>query len=170
MTKNIRFPKITHGDRYFSLMATVAITFTVTCSAFCAAQSVQANEVKSIAGKEKQSKPRVVKIAGTYKVILDAQALAEAKKEGFVSITGQWTISPNGAFAAALKLVKSNGEISNINTAGRVRIINGKVVSQVEILNGEKPTEAIPTQSYTLLSDGITLQADDQPVKLVRTN
>lgn len=157
-------------DRCFRLMAIAAVSLTFTCTTFCVS-SVQAREFSvELSLKDKQSKPKVVKIAGTYKVVLDPQALAEAKKEGFVSVTGQWKISPNGSFSAFLKLVKTNGEVSTINTTGRVRIINGKVVSQVERLNGEKPKEAIPTQSYTLLSDEITLQADGQPVRLVRIN
>jgi hypothetical protein len=47
-------------------------------------------------------------------------------------------------------------------------IEDGKVVSQVESVNGEKPAQTPPKQPYTLSADGKELQADGQPVKLVK--
>jgi hypothetical protein len=58
--------------------------------------------------------------------------------------------------------------VQTIRTTGKVSIINGKVVSRIETVNGVKPEKVPPTQSYTLLQDGKTLQADGQPVQLVR--
>ncbi len=135
---------------------------------FLPSLSVHASENLSISVKQKQAQPRVVKIAGTYRIVIDPKVLLEAKEEGVASVSGQWIINPNGYFTVELKAVSINGEVEVIRTTGTIRIINGKVVSQVETRNGKKLDEVPPTQSYTLLSDGKTLQADDQPVKLVR--
>jgi hypothetical protein len=62
----------------------------------------------------------------------------------------------------------TSGKKQTFRTTGKVLIKNGKVLSQVETLNGKRPAQLPPTQSYTLLADGKTLQADNQPVKLVK--
>jgi len=58
--------------------------------------------------------------------------------------------------------------VQEIKTAGKISIKDGKVISQVESVNGEKPPQAPPEQPYTLSADGKELQADGQPVKLVK--
>lgn len=108
------------------------------------------------------------KVAGEYKVVLDPKVLADAEKEGVKSVTGKWTIKPEGNFEATLKAVSTKDEVQEIKTAGKISIKDGKVVSQVETVNGEKPTTAPPEQPYTLSADGKELQADGQPVKLVK--
>ena len=60
------------------------------------------------------------------------------------------------------------GTVQSFRTAGKVSIVNGKVISQIETVNGVKPEKVPQAQSYTLLQDGKTLQADGQPVQLVR--
>jgi hypothetical protein len=107
-------------------------------------------------------------IAGEYTVVLDPKVLAEAEKEGVKSVTGQWTIKSEGKFEATLKAVSVKGEEQEIRTAGTISIEGGKVVSQVETVNGETPAQAPPKQPYTLSVDGKELQAEGQPVKLVR--
>ncbi len=107
-------------------------------------------------------------IAGEYRVVLDAKVLADARKEGVKSVTGKWMINPNGNFEAALTAISTKDEAQNIKTTGKITIQNGKVVSQVETVNGEKPSQIPPTQTYTLSADGRELQADGQPVKLVK--
>ena len=108
------------------------------------------------------------KVAGEYTVVLDPKVLADAEKEGVKSVTGKWTIKPEGTFEASLKAVSTKDEVQEIKTAGKISIKDGKVVSQVESVNGEKPPQAPPEQPYTLSADGKELQADGQPVKLVR--
>ena len=108
------------------------------------------------------------KVAGEYKVVLDPKVLADAEKEGVKSVTGKWTIKPEGTFEATLKAVSTKDEVQEIKTAGKVVIEDGKVVSLVETVNGEKPPQAPPKQAYTLSADGKELQADGQPVKLVK--
>lgn len=108
------------------------------------------------------------KVAGEYTVVLDPKVLADAEKEGVKSVTGKWTIKPEGTFEATLKAVSTKDEVQEIKTAGKISIKDGKVVSQVESVNGEKPPQSPPEQPYTLSADGKELQADGQPVKLVR--
>jgi hypothetical protein len=108
------------------------------------------------------------KVAGDYKVVLDPKVLADAEKEGVKSVTGKWTIKPEGTFEATLKAVSTKDEVQEIKTTGKITIKDGKVVSQVESVNGEKPAQAPPEQPYTLSTDGKELQADGQPVKLVK--
>ncbi|WP_146048737.1 hypothetical protein [Pseudanabaena sp. BC1403] len=108
------------------------------------------------------------KVAGEYTVVLDPKVLADAEKEGVKSVTGKWTIKPEGTFEATLKAVSTKDEVQEIKTAGKISIKDGKVVSQVESVNGEKPPQAPPEQPYTLSADGKELQADGQPVKLVK--
>jgi ABC-type transport system substrate-binding protein len=108
------------------------------------------------------------KVAGEYTVVLDPKVLADAEKEGVKSVTGKWTIKPEGTFEATLKAVSTKDEVQEIKTAGKIAIKDGKVVSQVESVNGEKPPQAPPEQPYTLSADGKELQADGQPVKLVK--
>ena len=108
-------------------------------------------------------------ISGEYRVVLDPKVLADAEKEGVKSVTGKWTIKPEGTFKATLKAVSVKGEEQEIETAGKITIEDGKVVSQVETVNGEVPPQSPPKQPYTLSSDGKELQADGQPVKLIRT-
>jgi len=108
------------------------------------------------------------KVAGEYTVVLDPKVLADAEKEGVKSVTGKWTIKPEGTFEATLKAVSTKDEVQEIKTTGKISIKDGKVVSQVESVNGEKPPQAPPEQPYTLSADGKELQADGQPVKLVR--
>jgi len=119
---------------------------------------------------EKDRKPNSSfdKIVGEYKVVLDPKVLADAKKEGVKSVSGQWVIKPEGTFQATLKAVSVKDEIQEIKTAGKIWIEYGKVVTQVETINGEKSAEAAPKQTYTLSTDGKELQADGQPVKLIR--
>ncbi len=108
------------------------------------------------------------KVAGEYTVVLDPKVLADAEKEGVKSVTGKWSIKPEGTFEATLKAVSTKDEVQEIKTAGKITIEDGKVVSQVETVNGEKPPQAPPKQPYTLSADGKELQADGQPVKLVK--
>ena len=108
------------------------------------------------------------KVAGEYNVVLDPKVLADAEKEGVKSVTGKWTIKSEGSFEATLKAVSVKDEVQEIKTAGKITIEDGKVVSQVETVNGEKPPQAPPKQPYTLSADGKELQADGQPVKLVK--
>lgn len=108
------------------------------------------------------------KVAGEYKVVLDSKVLADAEKEGVKSVSGKWTIKPEGTFEATLKAVSTKDEVQEIKTVGKIVIRDGKVVSQVESVNGEKPAQAPPEQPYTLSADGKELQADGQPVKLVK--
>ncbi|MFM7603377.1 MAG: hypothetical protein ACKO7R_19600 [Pseudanabaena sp.] len=108
------------------------------------------------------------KVAGEYTVVLDPKVLADAEKEGVKTVTGKWTIKPEGTFEATLKAVSTKDEVQEIKTAGKITIEDGKVVSQVETVNGEKPPQAPPKQPYTLSADGKELQADGQPVKLVK--
>ncbi|NUN66911.1 protein kinase (plasmid) [Pseudanabaena biceps] len=111
----------------------------------------------------------LTKVAGDYKVVLDPKVLADAEKDGVKSVTGKWTIKPEGTFEATLKAVSVKGEEQEIKTAGKITIEDGKVVSQVETVNGQVPPKSPPKQPYTLSSDGKELQADGQPVKLIRT-
>lgn len=152
----------------FAILGAIA-SFAMTLSGFGMIETpVQAFENASVITKQKQTEIKVVKIAGTYKTVFAPEFLANAKKEGLASISGQWTIKPNGSFEAFLNATFTSGKTQTIRTTGRVSIKKGKVLSQVETLNGKKPAKLPPTQSYTLLADGKTLQADDQPVKLVR--
>jgi hypothetical protein len=112
--------------------------------------------------------PSLDKVAGQYNVVLDPKVLADAEKDGVKSVTGQWTIKPEGTFEATLKAVSTKDEVQEIKTAGKITIEDGKVVSQVETVNGEQPPQAPPKQPYTLSADGKELQADGQPVKLVK--
>ena len=145
------------------------LTMTVaTIEASLPLKPVQALPEYAIAIKQKQDKPKVVRIAGNYKTVFTPEILAEAKKEGVKSISGQWNIQTNGSFEAFLTATSVRGEVQTIRTTGKVSIINGKVVSRIETVNGVKPEKVPPTQSYTLLQDGKTLQADGQPVQLVR--
>ena len=106
--------------------------------------------------------------AGEYRVVLDAKVLADARKEGVKSVTGKWMIQPNGTFEAALTAISTKDEAQEIKTTGKITIQNGKVVSQVETVNGARPAQTPPIQTYTLSADGKELQADGQPVKLVK--
>ncbi len=108
------------------------------------------------------------KVAGEYKVVLDPKVLADAEKDGVKSVTGKWTIKPEGTFEATLKAVSTKDEVQEIKTVGKITIKDGKVVSQVESVNVEKPPQTPPEQPYTLSADGKELQADGQPVKLVK--
>jgi hypothetical protein len=118
--------------------------------------------------KSPTSTASLEKVAGEYTVVLDPKVLADAEKEGVKSVTGKWTIKPEGTFEATLKAVSTKDEVQEIKTAGKITIEDGKVVSQVESVNGEKPPQAPPKQPYTLSADGKELQADGQPVKLVK--
>lgn len=94
--------------------------------------------------------------------------MAEAEKEGVKSVTGKWTIKPEGSFEANLKAVSTKDEVQEIKTVGKFTIEDGKAFSQVETVNGEKPPQPAPKVPYTLSADGKELQADGQPVKLVK--
>lgn len=131
-------------------------------------QPVLAAPEYAIATKQKQAKPKVVRIAGNYKTVFTPEFLAATKKEGVKSISGQWTIQPNGSFEASLSATMANSAVRNLRTKGKISIVNGKVMSQIETVNGVKPEKVPQAQSYTLLQDGKTLQADGQPVQLVR--
>jgi hypothetical protein len=120
------------------------------------------------AATDKANAPTIDKVAGEYKVVLDPKVLADAEKEGVKSVTGKWTIKPEGAFEASLKAVSTKDEVQEIKTTGKILIEDGKVVSQVETVNGEKPPQTPPKQPYTISADGKELQADGQPVKLVK--
>ena len=119
-------------------------------------------------GSATASAPTLDKVAGDYNVVLDPKVLADAEKEGVKSVTGKWTIKPEGAFEASLKAVSTKDEVQEIKTTGKILIEDGKVVSQVETVNGEKPPQTPPKQPYTISADGKELQADGQPVKLVK--
>ena len=123
---------------------------------------------ESTPDKSPASTASLDKVAGEYTVVLDPKVLADAEKEGVKSVTGKWTIKPEGTFEATLKAVSTKDEVQEIKTAGKIAIKDGKVVSQVESVNGEKPAQAPPEQPYTLSADGKELQADGQPVKLVK--
>lgn len=131
-----------------------------------ASPSTKSTEAAS--SKDNTNPASLDKVAGEYKVVLDPKVLADAEKEGVKSVTGKWTIKPEGSFEATLKAVSTKDEVQEIKTAGKISIKDGKVVSQVETVNGEKPPQAPPEQPYTLSSDGKELQADGQPVKLVK--
>ena len=122
----------------------------------------------AIATKQKQDKPKVVRITGNYKTVFKPEFLAAIKKQGVQSVSGQWTIQPNGAFEAFLTATMANSAVRNFRTAGKISIVNGKVISQIETVNGVKPEKPPQSQSYTLLQDGKTLQADGQPIQLIR--
>ena len=120
------------------------------------------------AATDKGSAPTLDKVAGDYNVVLDPKVLADAEKEGVKSVTGKWTIKPEGSFEASLKAVSTKDEVQEIKTTGKILIEDGKVVFQVETVNGEKPPQTPPKQPYTISADGKELQADGQPVKLVK--
>jgi len=130
--------------------------------------SASAKPTDAAADKSATSVASLDKVAGEYKVVLDPKVLADAEKEGVKSVTGKWTIKAEGSFEATLKAVSTKDEVQEIKTAGKISIKDGKVVSQVETVNGEKPPQAPPEQPYTLSADGKELQADGQPVKLVK--
>ena len=108
------------------------------------------------------------KVAGEYTIVLDPKVLAEAEKDGVKSVTGKWTIKPEGTFEATIKAVSTKDEVQEVKTAGKISIKDGKVFSQVETINGEKPPQAPLEQPYTLSADGKELQADGQPLKFVK--
>ena len=143
---------------------TVAATPTETATA-SPSPSASAAPTESATNTQTASLDKVV---GDYTVVLDPKVLADAEKEGVKSVTGKWTIKPEGTFEATLKAVSVKGETQEIKTAGKITIEDGKVVSQVETVNGEAPPQAPPKQPYTLSSNGNELQADGQPVKLVK--
>jgi hypothetical protein len=120
------------------------------------------------AATDKANAPTLDKVAGEYKVVLDPKVLADAEKEGVKSVTGKFTIKSEGAFEQSLKAVSTKDEVQEIKLTGKILIEDGKVVSQVETVNGEKPPQTPPKQPYTLSADGKELQADGQPVKLVK--
>ena len=137
-------------------------------TAASASPSVSVSPSVSASPSANTSTASLDKVAGEYKVVLDPKVLADAEKEGVKSVTGKWTIKPEGTFEATLKAVSTKDEVQEIKTAGKVVIEDGKVVSLVETVNGEKPPQAPPKQAYTLSADGKELQADGQPVKLVK--
>jgi hypothetical protein len=145
--------------------ATVSPSPTATASPSPTAPTTETTPEKSPTSTSVAS---LEKVAGEYTVVLDPKVLAEAEKEGVKSVTGKWTIKPEGTFEATLKAVSTKDEVQEIKTAGKITIEDGKVVSQVESVNGEKPAQAPPKQPYTLSADGKELQADGQPVKLVK--
>jgi hypothetical protein len=122
----------------------------------------------AIATKQKQDKPKVVKIAGNYKTVFTPEFLATTKEAGVKSVSGQWIIQPNGSFEAFLTATMANSAVRNLKTTGKISIVNGKVISQIETVNGVKLEKIPQSQSYTLLPDGKTLQADGQPIQLIR--
>ena len=132
------------------------------------------NLLEPIFAQTTQSQPfstiRLEQIVGEYQVVLSPKVLADAVKEGVRSVTGKWIIKSNGTFEASLQAVSTKGEFQNIRTFGRITIKDGKAFSQVETVNGEKSDKVSPIQPYTLSPDGNELQADGQPVKLVRTD
>jgi len=119
---------------------------------------------------EKDRKPNINldTVVGEYKVVLEPKVLADAEKEGVKSVSGKWVINAEGKFEATLKAVSVRDEIQEIKTTGKILLEYGKVVSQVETVNGEPPETIPPKQTYTLSTDGNELQADGQPIKLVR--
>ena len=130
------------------------------------------NLLEPVSAQTIQSKPsptiKLEQIVGEYEVVLDAKVLADVLKEGVRSVTGKWIIKSNSTFETYLKAVSTKDEIQEIRTFGKISIKDGKVISKVETVNGKKPDEVPPPQSYTLSCDGKELQADGQPVKLVR--
>ena len=110
------------------------------------------------------------KVVGEYKVVLDPKVLADAEKQGVKSITGKWTIKPESTFEYTVKAVSVKDEVQEIKFVGKVTIEDGKLFAQIETVNGERPPQdqVPPKQSYTLSADGKELQADGQPVKLVK--
>ena len=130
------------------------------------------NLLEPVSAQTIQSKPsptiKLEQIVGEYEVVLDAKVLADALKEGIRSVTGKWIIKSNGTFEAYLKAVSTKDEIQEIRTFGKISIKDGKVISQVETVDGKKPDKVPPPLSYTLSSDGKELQSDGQPVKLVK--
>jgi hypothetical protein len=169
MSNSIKYQNQPHKLN-FAVLGAIA-SFAMTLSAvgiWETLQPVQAFENTSAITKQKQAGVKVVKIAGTYKTVFTPDFLAQAKKQGLASISGKWTIKPNGAFEAVVYATSTDGKTETIKTTGKVSIKNGKVLSQVETLNGKKTSQTPPTQSYTLLADGKTLQADGYPVKLVK--
>ncbi len=133
-----------------------------------ASSSPSTKPTEAAPDKANTNPPSLDKIAGEYKVVLDPKVLSDAEKEGVKSVSGKWTIKPEGTFEATLKAVSTKDEVQEIKTAGKISIKDGKVVSQVDSVNGDKPPQAPPEQPYTLSADGKELQADGQPVKLVR--
>ena len=117
---------------------------------------------------EAPSQITIDKIVGKYRVVLYPKVLDDAKKEGVKSVTGMWIIESDGTFEASLRAVSTLDEVQAITTTGKITIEYGKVVSQVETVNGETLTQTPPKQFYTMSSDGKELQADGQPVKLIK--
>jgi hypothetical protein len=128
----------------------------------------QKDKINEKVAMEAPSQITINKIVGKYRVVLDPKLLDDAKKEGVKSVTGIWIIKSDGTFEAILKAVSIRDEVQEITTTGKITIEYGKVVSQVETVNGEKLDQTPPKQLYTLSSDGKELQADDQPVKLIK--
>jgi hypothetical protein len=163
-------------ERLCGAVALFSMSFSMAIASFeislplqsASASTVLASQEYTIATKQKQAKPKVVRIAGNYQTVFAPEVLTEIKKEGIQSISGQWTIAPNGAFEAILTATMANSTVQNLKTTGKISIVNGKVISQIETVNGVKPEKKPQSQSYTLLQDGKTLQADGLPVKLVR--
>lgn len=158
-------------ERLCGAIALFSMSFSMAIASFeisLPLQSVSASSEYAIVTKQKQAKPRVVKIAGNYKIVFTPEFLAETKEAGVKSLSGQWTIQPNGLFEAFLTATMANSTVRNLKTTGKISIVNGKVISQIDTVNGVKPEKIPPSQSYTLLQDGKTLQADGQPVQLVR--
>ncbi len=120
--------------------------------------------------KANSSAATLDKVVGEYKVVLDPKVLADAEKQGVKSITGKWTIKPESSFEYMVKAVNVKDEVQEIKFAGKITIEDGKLFAQIETVNGEKPPQdqVPPKQSYTLSADGKELQADGQPVKLVK--
>jgi hypothetical protein len=84
----------------FAILGAIA-SFAMTLSGFGMIETpVQAFENVSVTIKQKQAELKVVKIAGTYKTVFTPEFLANAKKQGLASISGQWKIKPNGSFEA----------------------------------------------------------------------
>lgn len=148
--------------------ATPKATATTKASPTATASASPTTKPTESPDKSPTSTASLDKVAGDYTVVLDPKVLADAEKEGVKSVTGKWTIKPEGTFEATLKAVSTKDEVQEIKTAGKISIKDGKVVSQVESVNGEKPAQAPPEQPYTLSADGKELQADGQPVKLVK--
>ncbi|MCA6503683.1 MAG: hypothetical protein ACK6CP_07800 [Pseudanabaena sp.] len=170
MSNSNKYQKQDPHNLNFAILGAIA-SLAMTLSAvgiWEALQPAQAFENTSVITKQKQTEVKVVKIAGTYKTVFTPEFLVNAKKQGLASISGLWTIKPNGSFEAVIDATSTSGKKQTFRTTGKVLIKNGKVLSQVETLNGKRPAQLPPTQSYTLLADGKTLQADNQPVKLVK--
>jgi predicted Zn-dependent protease len=157
----------------FALCGAIAsLTMTITAIAgfnpFVPLQAVQAKEAATITTKQNQSELQIAKFVGTYKTVFTSEFLANAKKTGLQSISGQWKINPNSTFSAMVNIIAKDGTTRSVATTGKVSIKNGKLISQVETINGKKPEKVAPPQSYTLLADGKTWQADGKPVQLVK--